>query len=146
MLKTKYTDTKILDRIQKYMLENKPRMICLTSMNMFSNSKFIFPDGSSIDVDTHDGAAEIVGTELRLKHIKTTTDLEMYGIARTGCMTDAFYFNAYMPLTKKAEETVIDQIVRANPKMIIARLHDDYKDQETALRKRLARKLEIETV
>ena len=140
------SDPKILEKIQKYMSENKPRMICPTSMNMFSNSKFIFPDGSSIDVDTHDGAAEIVGRELGLKHIKKTADLEMYGIARTGCMTDAFYFNAHMPPTKKAEETVMDQIVRANPTMVIARLHDDYKDQETALRKRLDRKLEMEVV
>ena len=139
-------DLKVLARIEKFMLKNEPRLMCPTSMSVFAYNTFVFPDGKSVRVDAHDTAAEIVGEELGINDIKKSPDLERCGLVRTGCIFETFHINADIPFTRKAEENVIDQIIKVGPKEIIASLASEYEEQANALRRRLGRQFEVPVV
>ena len=132
--------------IEKYMLENESYLMSLTDI-MFSYCAFVFPDGKSVRVGSHDRAAEAVGEKLNLD-VKKSTDLERYGIVRTGKGIDAFYINGYDIPSKLAEETIKDQIVNTNPSEIIVSFDSMHKKQSAfdAFKKRLDRQFNVQII
>ena len=140
-------NSKTLNKIQKHMHDNKSKFRDMYNMMARqSNTTFVFPDGEVIRVDSHSESAHIIHKNLRLKQIKSLIDLQRCGIIRAGFMADIFYAHSIAPPTKKAEESISDMIVSSGTNSVMIHLHPDYKKQETALEKRLCRKLDVEIV
>lgn len=127
-------EAETLSRIQRYM--QKHRVKLRGDKDEHSHNAFIFPDGGVIRVDQHNSAARTTGTALRT-NIEDSFGMEYYGIARTGCLSGTFYVRTNLPLSKAAEETVIDQAISIGPDSILVELSGRYWEQENALQKRL---------
>ena len=69
---------KTLDKIQKYMHDNKSKF--KERGKMSANIMFVFPDGEVIHIDSHKESIYIIRKNLRLKCIKGLLDLQRYGI------------------------------------------------------------------
>lgn len=124
---------KTLDKIQKYMHDNKSKF--KERGKMSANTMFVFPDGEVIHIDSHKESTYIIRKNLRLKCIKGLLDIQQYGIIRIGFMADIFYVHSIEPPTKQAEESIIDMIVLTGTNNIMIQLHPDYKKTRDSLGK-----------
>ena len=134
------------ERIEAYMFENESYLRSLINVT-FTFCAFVFTDGKSINIGSHDNAAEAVGKELNLD-IKKSTDLEKYGITRTGYSTGIFFINSHDIPSKLAEDTIKDQIAKNSPSEIMVNfdvMHEKPTEFE-AFKKRLNKEFGIPVI